>query len=69
MLGVGRRNSPFSRFYEKGRFLHENWIIFGQNIIISSHSLITNQLQFDSGLFIKLKGRHIVEKENPLNHL
>ena len=43
---------------------HQNWIIFGQNMIISSHLLITNQLEFDSGLLIKLKTKHIVEKEN-----
>ena len=40
--------SYFSNYKQK-------WSIFGQNMIISSHFLITNQLYLDSGLFIKLK--------------
>ena len=36
-------------------YKHQKQIIFGQNMTIPSYLLITNQLYFDSGLFIKLK--------------
>ena len=36
-------------------YKHQKYIIVGQNMIISSSLLITNQLYFASGLFVKLK--------------
>ena len=42
----------FSYFFN---YKNKEQIKFGQNMIISSYVLITNQLYFDSSLFIKLK--------------
>ena len=53
------------RFSYFSNWKHHNWMLFGQIMIISFHWLVTNQLWFDSALFIRLKSRHTVKKKTP----